>query len=227
MLRGLLVHTRMQRPHRDWARPAFECLSPAEAGSAAVCHGDRGCGRSRPGRLSVWHKSTEPPSRWPTNWTTIISKTFSHCCKSSKTHNRVPSLRIWQRDWLRKDRGTRDQIAIIWWTTEKAREFQKNSTSVVLITPKPLTVWITANWKIFQEMRTPNHLACLLRNLYAGQEATVKTGHGTMDLFQIGKGVHQDYILTPYLFILCRVYHVECQIGWSTNWNQDCHVKYQ
>ena len=68
-------------------------------------------------------------------------------------------------------------------------------------------------WKILKETGIPDHLTCLLRNLYAGQEATVKTGHGTMDLFQIGKGVLQDYILTPYLFILCRVYHAECQIG--------------
>ena len=69
------------------------------------------------------------------------------------------------------------------------------------------------NWKILREMGIPDHMTCLVRYLYAGQEATVKTGHGTMDLFQIGKGVLQDYILTPYLFILCRVYHAECQIG--------------
>ena len=62
-------------------------------------------------------------------------------------------------------------------------------------------------------MEIPNYLTCLLRNLYAGQEATVKTGHGTMDLFQLGKRVRQDYILTLYLFILCRVYHAEYQIG--------------
>ena len=64
----------------------------------------------------------------------------------------------------------------------------------------PLTVWITTNWKILQEMGIPDHLTCLLRNLYAGQEAKVRTGHGTTDWFQIGKGVHQDYILSPCLF---------------------------
>ena len=66
--------------------------------------------------------------------------------------------------------------------------------------PKPLTVWITTNWKILQDMGIPNHLTCLLRNLYAGQEATVRTGHGTKDWFQIRKGVRQGCILSPWLF---------------------------
>ena len=66
---------------------------------------------------------------------------------------------------------------------EKAREFQKNIYSALLTMPKPLTVWITINWKILKEMGIPDHLTCLLRNLYAGQEATVRTGHGTTDWF--------------------------------------------
>ena len=66
--------------------------------------------------------------------------------------------------------------------------------------PKLLTVWITINWKILKEMGIPDHLTCLLRNLYAGLEATVRTGHGTTDWFQIGKGVCQGYILSPCLF---------------------------
>ena len=66
--------------------------------------------------------------------------------------------------------------------------------------PKPLTVWITINWKIQKEMGIPDHLTCLLRNLYAGQEATVRTGHGTTDWFQIGKGVRQGCILSLCLF---------------------------
>ena len=66
--------------------------------------------------------------------------------------------------------------------------------------PKPLTMWITIHWKILQEMGIPDHLTYLLRNLYAGQEATVRTGHGTTGWFQIGKGVHQGYILSPCLF---------------------------
>ena len=107
---------------------------------------------------------------------------------------------------FRKGRGTRDQIANICWLIEKAREFQKKSTSVLLTMPKALTVWITTNWKILQEMGIPDHLTCLLRNLYAGQEATVRTGHGTRDWFQIGKGVRQGCILSPCLFNLYAEY---------------------
>ena len=72
--------------------------------------------------------------------------------------------------------------------------------------PKPLTVWITINWKILQEMGIPDHLICLLRNLYAGQETTVRTGHGTTDRFQIGKGVRQGYMLSSCLFNLYAEY---------------------
>ena len=90
---------------------------------------------------------------------------------------------------LEKNRGTRDQIANIRWIIEKAREFQKTSISALLTMPKPLTVWITIHWKILKEMGIPDHLTCLLRNPCASQEATVRTGHGTTDWFQIGKGV--------------------------------------
>ena len=86
---------------------------------------------------------------------------------------------------FRKVRRTRDQIANIHWIIEKAREFQKTSISALLTMPKPLTVWVTTNWKILKEMGIPDHLICLLRNLYAVQEATVRTGHGTTDWFQI------------------------------------------
>ena len=76
---------------------------------------------------------------------------------------------------------------------------RKTSTSA-LLAPKPLTVWITTNWKILQEMGISDHLSCLLRNLYAGQEATVRTRHGTTDWFQIRKEVRQGCILSPCLF---------------------------
>ena len=76
----------------------------------------------------------------------------------------------------------------------------------LLTMPKPLTVWITINWKILKEIGIPEHLTCLLRNLYAGQEATVRTGHGTTDWFQIGKGVRQGCILSPCLFNLHAEY---------------------
>ena len=72
--------------------------------------------------------------------------------------------------------------------------------------PQPLTVWITINWKILKEMGIPDHLTCLLRKLYAGQEAAFRTGHGTADWFQIGKEVHQGYILLPCLFNLHAEY---------------------
>ena len=71
---------------------------------------------------------------------------------------------------------------------------------------KPLTVWIITNWKILREMVIPDHLTCFLRNLYAGQEATVRTGHGTTDWFKTGKEVHQGCILSPCLFNLNAEY---------------------
>ena len=89
---------------------------------------------------------------------------------------------------------------------KKQESSRKTSISALLTMPKPLTVWITINWKILKEMGIPDHLVCLLRNLYAGQEATVRTGRGTTDWFQIGKGVHQGCILSPCLFNLCAEY---------------------
>ena len=99
---------------------------------------------------------------------------------------------------FRKGRRTRDHIANIRWIIEKAREFQKNICFCFIDYAK--------DWKILKEMGIPDHLTCLLRNLYAGQEATVKTGHGTADWFQIGKGVHQGCILSPCLFNLYAEY---------------------
>ena len=89
---------------------------------------------------------------------------------------------------FRKGRRTRDQTASICWIIEKAREFsRRTSISALLVIPKPLTVWITRNWKILQEMGIPDHLTCLLRNLYAGQEATIRNGHGTTTGSKLGK----------------------------------------
>ena len=89
---------------------------------------------------------------------------------------------------------------------KKQESSRKTSISALLTMPKPLTVWITINWKILKEMGIPDHLTCLLRNLYSGQEATVRTGHGTTDWFQIGKGVRQGCILSPCLFNLYAEY---------------------
>ena len=84
----------------------------------------------------------------------------------------------------------------------KSKSSRKTSISALLTMPKPLTMWITTNWEILQEMGIPGHLNCLLRNLYAGQETPVRTGHGTTDWYQTGKGVHQVCILSPCLFNL-------------------------
>ena len=86
------------------------------------------------------------------------------------------------------------------------KQESSRKTSSLLTMPKPLTVWITTNWKILQEMGIPDHLPCLLRHMYAGQEATVRTGHGTIDWFQIGKGVHQGFIMSLRLFHLYAEY---------------------
>ena len=99
---------------------------------------------------------------------------------------------------FRKGRGTRDQIANIGWIIEKATEFQKNIYFCFIDYAKAFDC-VDHN-KILQEIGIPDHLTCLMRNLYAGQEATVRTGHGTTEWFQIGKGVRQDCILSPCLF---------------------------
>ena len=108
---------------------------------------------------------------------------------------------------FRKGRGTKDQIANIRWIIEKAREFQKNIYFCFIDYAKAFDcVDHNKLWKILKEMRIPDHLTCLLRNLYAGQEATVRTGHGTTDWFQIGKGVGKGCVLWPCLFNLYAEY---------------------
>ena len=108
---------------------------------------------------------------------------------------------------FRKGRGIRDQIANICWIIEKAREFQKNI-YFCFIDYTEVFDCVDHNklWKILKEMGIPDHPICLLRNLYAGHETTVRTGHGTTDWFQIGKGVRQGYMLSPCLFNLCAEY---------------------
>ena len=108
---------------------------------------------------------------------------------------------------FRKGKGTRDQIANIHQIIEKAREFQKNI-YLCFIDYAEAFDCVDHNklWKILKEMGIPDHVTCLLSNLYAGQEATVRTGHGTTDGFQIGKGVHHGCILSPCLFNLYAKY---------------------
>ena len=108
---------------------------------------------------------------------------------------------------FRKGRGARDQIANICRVIEKAREFQKNIYFCFIEYAKAFdSVDQNKLWKILKDMGISDHLTCLLRNLYAGQEAIVRTGHGTTDSFQNGKGVHQGCILSPCLFNLYAEY---------------------
>ena len=108
---------------------------------------------------------------------------------------------------FRKGRGTKDQIANICWIVEKAREFQKNIYFYFIDYAKAFDYMDNNQlWKILQDMGIPDHLTCLLRNLYAGQEATVRTGHGTTDWFQTGKGVCQGCISSSCLFNLYAEY---------------------
>ena len=103
-------------------------------------------------------------------------------------------------------------------TSIRSQKKQENSrkTSASFTMLKPLTVWITANWKILKEMGIPGHLTCLLRSLYAGQEATVRTRQGTTDWFKIGKGVHQGYILSPCLLTYMQI--TSCDMpGWMNH----------
>ena len=117
---------------------------------------------------------------------------------------------------FRKGRGTRDQIANIRWIIEKASKFHKNIYFCFIDYTEAFDcVDHNKLWKILQEMGITDHLTCLLRNLYAGQEATVRTWYGTMNWFQIVKGIYQGCIPSPFLFN--RVHHVKCQAGWSTS----------
>ena len=110
---------------------------------------------------------------------------------------------------FRKGKGTRDQIANILWIIEKAIEFQKNIYFFLDYAKAFDCVDYNKLWEILKEMGISDYLTCLLRNLYAGQEATVRTGHGTMDWFQIGKGIHQGCLSSPCLFNLYAEYTMQ------------------
>jgi len=130
---------------------------------------------------------------------------------------------------FRKGRGTLGQIANICWIIEKAKEFQKNICCCFIDYAKAFDcVDHNKLWKILKEIGIPDQLIRLLRNLYAGQEARVRSEHGTTDCFLIGKGVHQDCILSPYLFNLYADYIMtKIWARGSTSCNQDCWEKYQ
>ena len=134
---------------------------------------------------------------------------------------------------LRKGRGTRDQIANICWIIKKAREFQKNIYFCFIGYTKTFD-YVDHNklWKILKEMGIPDILPCLLWNLYAGKEATVRTRHGITDWLQIGKGIHQGYILSPCLFNLYAEYIMrnarldETQAGIKIAWRNINNLRY-
>ena len=117
-------------------------------------------------------------------------------------------------------------------SSKKQGNSRKTSITALLNVPKPLTGWITTNSGKFWEMGIPDHLTCLLRNLYAGQEATVRTGHGTTDWFQIGKGMHQGCVLSPCLFnfyaeyIMRNAGLVEAQAGIKIAWRNINNLRY-
>ena len=143
-------------------------------------------------------------------------KLLHSCTHASKVMLKILQARLQQyvncelpdvQAGFRKGRGTKDQIANIRWIMEKAREFQENIYFCFIDYAKAFDcVDHNKLWKILQEMGIPDHLTCLLRNLYAGQEATVRTGHGTIEWFPTGKGVCQGCILSPCLFNLYAEY---------------------
>ena len=146
--------------------------------------------------------------RWPQDWKSSVfipipkkgndKECSNYCTTALISHANKVMLKILQARFqqyvnhklpdvqtgFRKGRGSREQIANIHWIIEKQDRSGKTSTFTLLTMPMPLTVWITTNWKILKEMGIPHHLTCFLRNLYAGQEASVRTGHGTTDWFQ-------------------------------------------
>ena len=167
--------------------------------------------------------------QWPQNWKRSVfipipkkgnAKECSNYCtialisQASKVMLKILQARLKQymnqelpdvQAGFRKGRGARDQIVNIHWTIWKAREIQK-FICFIDYTKAFDCVDLNKLWKTLKEMGKPDHLTCLLSNLYAGQEATVRTGHGTMDWFQMGKGVCQGWILSPCLFNLYAEY---------------------
>ena len=129
-------------------------------------------------------------------WTLAVLLKILQARLQQYVNHEIPDVQV----GFRKGRGTRDQIANICWIMEKAREFQKNIYFCFIDYAKSFGMDHKKLWKILKEMGIPDNLTCLLRNLYAGQEATVRTGHGTTDWFQIEKkGMSGLYIVTLFI----------------------------
>ena len=166
------------------------------------------------GKLSSGHRTGEGQFSFQSQRKPMLKNSIYHTIPLI-SHSRTIMLKILQarlqqyvncelpdvQAGFRKGRGTRNQFANIHWIIRKAREFLKNIYFCFIDCAKAIdSVDHNKLWNILKEMGIPDHLTCLLRNLYAGQEATVRTGHGTKDCFQIGKGVCQGCILSPCLF---------------------------
>ena len=175
---------------------------------------------SKFGKLSSGHRTVKGPFSFQSKKDNA-KKCSNYCTIALISHASKVMLKILQarlqqyvnreppdvQAGFRKGRGTRDQIANIRWMVEKSREFQKHIYFCFIDYAKAFDcVDHNQLWKILKEMGIPDHLICLLKNLYAGQEATVRTGHGTTDWFQIGKVVRQGCILSPCLFNLYAEY---------------------
>ena len=159
---------------------------------------------SKFGKLVSGHRTGKDQFSFQSQRKTIPSNVQNSPSQAQQYVNReLPDVQA----GFRKGRGTRDQIGNIRWIMEKAREFQKNIYFCFIDYAKTFDC-VNHNklWKILKDMGLPDHLTCLMRNLYAGQEATVRAGHGTTDWFQIGKGVCQDCTLSLCLFNLYAVY---------------------
>ena len=142
------------------------------------------------------------------------------CSKFSKPDFNSTWTVNFQMSKLVLEKAEEPEIKLPTW--KKQESSRKTSISAFLTMPKHDCVDHNKLWKILKEMGIPDHLTCLLRNLYAGQEATVRTGHGITDWFQIGEGVRQGYILSPCLFNFYAEYIIRNAGLESTSWNQDC-----
>ena len=129
---------------------------------------------------------------------------------------------------FRKGRGTRDQIANICWIINKAREFQKYIYFCFIDYAKAFDC-VDQNklWNILKEMKIPDHLTCLLRNLYAVKKQQLEQDMEQWTGSKLRKEYVRAYIVTPLIYLIWRVHHAICWAGWSTAWNQDCQEKYQ
>ena len=187
---------------KSWKMMLWKCCTQYASKSGKFCSGHR----TGKGQFSFQPQRKAMPKNVQTTYTVALiwhsSKVMLKILQASLQQYvnwELPDVRA----GFRKGRGTRDQIANIRWIIEKARKFQKNIYFYFIDYAKTFD-YVDHNklWKILQEMEIPDHLTCLLRNLYAGQEATFRTGHGTADWFQVEKGVHQGCILSPCLFNL-------------------------